>query len=182
MEKQAVSPTLEGPLSRATRRQSLSEIGFGRMDTYTKLDKLGEVTLKCSAVSQYWGKISFFWTSQIKVLELWTFWLRGLKALSKTLCKQWFLNCLLEYIKEGRKNRIWKTHLSFKSRTKLMLFESLNAKSSFKLEMFVTTYQTNKMFLTLRNLLWTNVLEHEPFRVLYHVVFSLFYTSEKLVI
>ena len=43
VEKQAVSPTLEGPLTRATRRQSLSEIGFGRMDTYTKLDKLGEV-------------------------------------------------------------------------------------------------------------------------------------------
>ena len=43
VEKQAVSPTLEGPLSRAIRRQSLSEIGFGRMDTYTKLDKLGEV-------------------------------------------------------------------------------------------------------------------------------------------
>merc|ERR1712018_561275 len=44
VEKQAVSPTLDGPLSRATRRQSLSEIGFGRMDTYTKLDKLGEGT------------------------------------------------------------------------------------------------------------------------------------------
>jgi len=44
VEKQAVSPTLEGPLTRATRRQSLSEIGFGRMDTYTKLDKLGEGT------------------------------------------------------------------------------------------------------------------------------------------
>ena len=44
VEKQAVSPTLEGPLTRATRRQSLSEIGFGRMDTYTKLDKLGEVS------------------------------------------------------------------------------------------------------------------------------------------
>ena len=29
--------------SRAIRRQSLSEIGFGRLDTYTKLDKLGEV-------------------------------------------------------------------------------------------------------------------------------------------
>ena len=43
VEKMAVSPTLDGPLSRATRRQSLSEIGFGRMDTYTKLDKLGEV-------------------------------------------------------------------------------------------------------------------------------------------
>ena len=32
-------------LPRATRRQSLSEIGFGRIDTYTKLDKLGEVKL-----------------------------------------------------------------------------------------------------------------------------------------
>lgn len=41
--KQNVSPTIEGPLTRATRRQSLSEIGFGRMETYTKLDKLGQV-------------------------------------------------------------------------------------------------------------------------------------------
>ena len=31
-------------ICRATRRQSLSEIGFGRIDTYTKLDKLGEVS------------------------------------------------------------------------------------------------------------------------------------------
>ena len=30
---------------RAIRRQSLSEIGFGRLDTYTKLDKLGEVRI-----------------------------------------------------------------------------------------------------------------------------------------
>lgn len=44
VEKLSVSPTLDGPMSRATRRQSLSEIGFGRMDTYTKLDKLGEVS------------------------------------------------------------------------------------------------------------------------------------------
>jgi len=42
--RQAASPTLEGPITRATRRQSLSEIGFGRIDTYTKLDKLGEGT------------------------------------------------------------------------------------------------------------------------------------------
>lgn len=41
LEKQSISP--EVPLSRASRRQSLSEIGFGRMETYTKLDKLGEV-------------------------------------------------------------------------------------------------------------------------------------------
>jgi cyclin-dependent kinase 17 len=44
VEKLAVSPTLDGPISRSTRRQSLSEIGFGKMDTYTKLDKLGEGT------------------------------------------------------------------------------------------------------------------------------------------
>ncbi|XP_026280984.1 cyclin-dependent kinase 17 isoform X1 [Frankliniella occidentalis] len=42
--KQNVSPTIDGPLSRATRRQSLSEIGFGRMETYIKLDKLGQGT------------------------------------------------------------------------------------------------------------------------------------------
>ncbi|XP_066996525.1 cyclin-dependent kinase 17 isoform X2 [Anabrus simplex] len=42
--KQNVSPTIDGPLSRASRRQSLSEIGFGRMETYTKLDKLGQGT------------------------------------------------------------------------------------------------------------------------------------------
>nr|CAD7595111.1 unnamed protein product [Timema genevievae] len=42
--KQNVSPTVEGPLSRSTRRQSLSEIGFGRMETYTKLHKLGQGT------------------------------------------------------------------------------------------------------------------------------------------
>ncbi|XP_065349240.1 cyclin-dependent kinase 17-like isoform X2 [Cloeon dipterum] len=42
--KQNVSPTIEGPLSRASRRQSLSEIGFGRMETYTKLDRLGQGT------------------------------------------------------------------------------------------------------------------------------------------
>ncbi|XP_069693438.1 cyclin-dependent kinase 17-like isoform X1 [Periplaneta americana] len=42
--KQNASPTIEGPLSRSSRRQSLSEIGFGRMETYTKLDKLGQGT------------------------------------------------------------------------------------------------------------------------------------------
>ena len=43
-QSNSASPILDdGPLSRTTRRQSLSEIGFGRMETYTKLDKLGEV-------------------------------------------------------------------------------------------------------------------------------------------
>lgn len=32
-------------LTRASRRQSMSEIGFGRMETYTKLDKLGQVII-----------------------------------------------------------------------------------------------------------------------------------------
>ena len=59
IEKQAVSPTLDGPLSRATRRQSLSEIGFGRMDTYTKLDKLGEVSPKYKVGIDCYMKIQF---------------------------------------------------------------------------------------------------------------------------
>lgn len=40
--KHNVSPSADRQ-SRASRRQSLSEIGFGRMETYTKLDKLGQV-------------------------------------------------------------------------------------------------------------------------------------------
>lgn len=44
VEKQTISHTLEGPITRACRRQSLSDIGFGRLDTYTKLDKIGEGT------------------------------------------------------------------------------------------------------------------------------------------
>ncbi|XP_018905407.1 cyclin-dependent kinase 18 isoform X2 [Bemisia tabaci] len=37
------SPTgTDGPLTRASRRQSLSEIGFGRKETYVKLNKLGQ--------------------------------------------------------------------------------------------------------------------------------------------
>jgi hypothetical protein len=31
ISRQNTSPTLEGPITRATRRQSLSEIGFGRI-------------------------------------------------------------------------------------------------------------------------------------------------------
>jgi hypothetical protein len=50
-----VSPSLNGPMSRATRRQSLSEIGFGRIDTYTKLDKLGEASSIEIAVAGYVG-------------------------------------------------------------------------------------------------------------------------------
>lgn len=43
--KQLESPEYMGPLSRASRRQSLSEIGFGRTETYIKLRKLGQVCL-----------------------------------------------------------------------------------------------------------------------------------------
>jgi len=42
LEKQGLLD-LDSPISRTTRRQSLSDIGFGKMDTYIKLDKLGEV-------------------------------------------------------------------------------------------------------------------------------------------
>ncbi|XP_045164177.1 cyclin-dependent kinase 5 homolog isoform X1 [Mercenaria mercenaria] len=38
------SRTPEGQLSRRSRRKSLSEIGFGKIESYTKLDKLGEGT------------------------------------------------------------------------------------------------------------------------------------------
>jgi len=37
------SPIFDKPLSRRLRRVSLSEIGFGKLETYIKLDKLGEV-------------------------------------------------------------------------------------------------------------------------------------------
>ncbi len=42
--KQNASLTIEVPLSRASRRQSLSEICVGCMETSTKLDKLGQGT------------------------------------------------------------------------------------------------------------------------------------------
>ncbi|CAK8689458.1 cyclin-dependent kinase 17-like [Clavelina lepadiformis] len=39
-----ISPSLEQPMSRRLRRASLSEIGFGKLESYVKLDKLGEGT------------------------------------------------------------------------------------------------------------------------------------------
>ncbi|XP_041093132.1 cyclin-dependent kinase 16-like isoform X2 [Polyodon spathula] len=45
LEKFALSsPPFDKPLSRRLRRVSLSEIGFGKLETYIKLDKLGEGT------------------------------------------------------------------------------------------------------------------------------------------
>ncbi|GMT24095.1 hypothetical protein PFISCL1PPCAC_15392, partial [Pristionchus fissidentatus] len=44
VEKLNRTPTLEQPLTRKNRRASLSEIGFGKLETYEKLDKLGEGT------------------------------------------------------------------------------------------------------------------------------------------
>uniref|UniRef100_A0A8D3EA76 cyclin-dependent kinase n=1 Tax=Scophthalmus maximus TaxID=52904 RepID=A0A8D3EA76_SCOMX len=41
---QLTSPPFDQPLSRRSRRASLSEIGFGKLETYIKLDKLGEGT------------------------------------------------------------------------------------------------------------------------------------------
>ncbi|XP_046878639.1 LOW QUALITY PROTEIN: cyclin-dependent kinase 17 [Hypomesus transpacificus] len=41
---QLSSPSFQLPLSRRSRRVSLSEIGFGKLETYIKLDKLGEGT------------------------------------------------------------------------------------------------------------------------------------------
>lgn len=42
------SPIFDKPLSRRLRRVSLSEIGFGKLETYIKLDKLGEVPMPLS--------------------------------------------------------------------------------------------------------------------------------------
>lgn len=42
LARQSLSP--ESMLSRRSRRKSLSEIGFGKIESYTKLDKLGEGT------------------------------------------------------------------------------------------------------------------------------------------
>ncbi|VDM43961.1 unnamed protein product [Toxocara canis] len=44
VEKLNRTPTLEQPLTRKNRRASLSEIGFGKLETYEKLEKLGEGT------------------------------------------------------------------------------------------------------------------------------------------
>ncbi|XP_030062363.1 cyclin-dependent kinase 17 [Microcaecilia unicolor] len=45
LEKFATSsPPFDKPMSRRLRRASLSEIGFGKLETYIKLDKLGEGT------------------------------------------------------------------------------------------------------------------------------------------
>uniref|UniRef100_W5N1Q5 cyclin-dependent kinase n=1 Tax=Lepisosteus oculatus TaxID=7918 RepID=W5N1Q5_LEPOC len=41
---QLESPPASKPLSRMSRRASLSDIGFGKLETYVKLDKLGEGT------------------------------------------------------------------------------------------------------------------------------------------
>nr|XP_021492074.1 cyclin-dependent kinase 18 isoform X3 [Meriones unguiculatus] len=41
---QLESPGLPKPLTRMSRRASLSDIGFGKLETYVKLDKLGEGT------------------------------------------------------------------------------------------------------------------------------------------
>ncbi|XP_070601604.1 cyclin-dependent kinase 18 [Erythrolamprus reginae] len=38
------NPEISKPLSRTSRRASLSDIGFGKMETYVKLEKLGEGT------------------------------------------------------------------------------------------------------------------------------------------
>ena len=56
---------------RAIRRQSLSEIGFGRLDTYTKLDKLGEVI---HITTYYWRclVLNRIYTSDILNIPLYT--------------------------------------------------------------------------------------------------------------
>lgn len=38
------TPTFESPLTRKTKRASLNEIGFGKLETYKKIFDLGEGT------------------------------------------------------------------------------------------------------------------------------------------
>ena len=56
---------------RAIRRQSLSEIGFGRLDTYTKLDKLGEV-IHITTYYKYCLVLNRIYTSDILNIPLYT--------------------------------------------------------------------------------------------------------------
>ncbi|XP_012935400.1 cyclin-dependent kinase 18 [Aplysia californica] len=44
LARQSLSLSPDGQLTRRSRRKSLSEIGFGKIESYTKLDKLGEGT------------------------------------------------------------------------------------------------------------------------------------------
>ncbi|XP_050414094.1 cyclin-dependent kinase 17 isoform X2 [Patella vulgata] len=44
LARQSLSLSPDGQLTRQSRRKSLSEIGFGKLESYTKLDKLGEGT------------------------------------------------------------------------------------------------------------------------------------------
>ncbi|XP_046339429.1 cyclin-dependent kinase 17-like isoform X2 [Haliotis rufescens] len=44
LARQNLTLSPDGQLSRRSRRKSLSEIGFGKIESYTKLDKLGEGT------------------------------------------------------------------------------------------------------------------------------------------
>ncbi|ESN92056.1 hypothetical protein HELRODRAFT_89986, partial [Helobdella robusta] len=42
--RQNFSPLSDGPINRRLHRESMHEIGFGKIESYTKLDKLGEGT------------------------------------------------------------------------------------------------------------------------------------------
>ncbi|PVD25313.1 hypothetical protein C0Q70_15813 [Pomacea canaliculata] len=44
LARSSISLSPDGQLTRRSRRKSLSEIGFGKIESYTKLDKLGEGT------------------------------------------------------------------------------------------------------------------------------------------
>lgn len=74
---QISSPPFDQPMSRRSRRASLSEIGFGKMETYIKLEKLGEVSIlslicKSKAFSYYLNSQlghNFFQLRKIKVLD-----------------------------------------------------------------------------------------------------------------
>ena len=62
-----------------------SEIGFGKMESYTKLDKLGEVSLaaKLSSCNNVWGVTSICY---LFVFEIFMYIVVVLKVVSHHLC------------------------------------------------------------------------------------------------
>jgi len=71
LAKQAASSyaVVEQPLTRTSRRQSLSEIGFGKSETYIKLDKLGEVChVYANAAGYMWVNSINVWSNNLTFL------------------------------------------------------------------------------------------------------------------
>lgn len=162
------------PLTRASRRQSMSEIGFGRMETYTKLDKLGQVSnMNCltgiSAIPQntlgYKKKRRKAEHSYLKHLHLWPAPERDFKRIM--LGKIALLACkcfaFISYIKAGSV-LIWEKvhffHVISIPLTKLKMYcsmlVSLIARSSMSSTELTTAPKLSRIVPTTMKLPWTS--------------------------